>query len=166
MNHQREVSLSAESRTAIPSLWKGLAAGLVAGLVATAAKSLAEKFYPPRIHGEPEPPEVLSERIAGHPLDPTTEYIATETIHWGFGAAAGAFYGALAEFYPTVTKKEGANFGLTLMALTHEGVLPAMSLSAPPERQSEREQSSEAATHLIYGVVAERVRSIVRDILD
>jgi putative membrane protein len=147
-------------------LWKGLAAGLVAGLVATAAKSLAEKFYPPRIHGEPEPPELLSERLAGHPLDPDTEQVASEAIHWGFGAAAGAFYGALAEFYPAVTTKEGANFGLTLMALTHEGVLPAMALSAPPEQQGEREQSSEAATHLIYGIVAERIRSIVRDLLD
>jgi putative membrane protein len=147
-------------------LWKGLAAGLVAGLVATAAKSLAEKFYPPRIHGEPEPPELLSERLSAHPLDPDTEQVASEAIHWGFGAAAGAFYGALAEFYPAVTTKEGANFGLTLMALTHEGVLPAMALSAPPEQQSEREQSSEAATHLIYGIVAERIRSIVRDLLD
>lgn len=156
--------MSGDSRS--PSLWKGLAAGLVAGLIATAAKSLAEKFYPPRIHGEPEPSELLSERMAGHPLDPATEEAAGEAIHWGFGAAAGAFYGALAEFYPAVTKTEGANFGLTLMTLTHEGVLPAMALSAPPEQQSEREQSSEAAAHLIYGVVAERIRSIIRDLLD
>ena len=44
------------------SLAKGLLAGLVGGLVATAAKSVAEKIYPPRTHGEPEPPEVLAER--------------------------------------------------------------------------------------------------------
>jgi putative membrane protein len=147
-------------------LWKGLAAGLVAGLVATAAKSVAEKFYPPRTHGEPEPPELLTERIAGQPLDASTEHAASEVIHWGFGAAAGAFYGALVEFYPAATSKEDANFGLTLMALTHEGVLPAMSLSAAPEQQTEREQSSEAVSHLIYGVVAERIRSIVRSLLD
>lgn len=158
--------MSSTSSKHAPSLWKGLAAGLVAGLLATAAKSLAEKLYPPRIHGEPEPPELLSERLAGHSLDEDTKLVASETIHWGFGAAAGAFYGALAEFYPAVTKKEGANFGLTLMALTHEGVLPAMALGAPPEQQTEREQSSEAATHLLYGVVAERVRSLVRDFLD
>jgi putative membrane protein len=138
----------------------------VAGVAATAAKTLAEKLYPPRIHGEPEPPELLSERIAGHPLDHTTELIAAESIHWGFGAAAGAFYGALAEFYPAATSKEGANFGLVLMALTHQSALPAMGLSAPVEQQSEREQTSEAATHLIFGVVAERVRSIVRGIIE
>jgi putative membrane protein len=147
-------------------LWKGLAAGLAAGLVATAAKSLAEKFYPPRVHGEPEPPELLAERIAGHPLEHPKELVAAESIHWGFGAAAGAFYGALAEFYPAATSKEGANFGLVLMALTHQGILPAMGLGAPTEQQSQREQTSEAATHLIFGVVAERVRRIVRDILD
>jgi putative membrane protein len=158
--------LSSTSPDGAPTLWKGLVAGLVAGLAATAAKSLAEKLYPPRVHGEPGPPELLSERIAGHPLDNKTKLVASESIHWGFGAAAGAFYGALAEYYPAVTSKEGANFGLTLMALTHQSVLPAIGLSAPSEQQSEREQTSEAATHLIYGVVAERVRSIVRNILD
>lgn len=158
--------MSSTSSNGAPSLWKGLVAGLVAGVAATAAKTLAEKFYPPRIHGEPEPPELLTERIAGDDLDETTKLVASESIHWGFGAAAGAFYGALAEFYPAATSKEGANFGLVLMALTHEGVLPAMALSPPAEQQSEREQSSEAVTHLIYGVVAERVRSMVRSILD
>lgn len=158
--------MSSTSPNGALSLWKGLVAGLVAGVAATAAKTLAEKLYPPRIHGEPEPEELLTERVAGHPLDHTTELVAAESIHWGFGAAAGAFYGALAEFYPAATSKEGANFGLVLMGLTQQGVLPAMGLSAPAEQQSEREQTSEAATHLIFGVVAERVRSIVRDIID
>lgn len=158
--------MSTESSNTSPSLWRGLVAGLIAGLVATAAKSVAEKFYPPHSNSEPEPSELLTERIAGQPLDPSTEQAASEAIHWGFGAAAGAFYGALVEFYPAATSKEGANFGLTLMALTHEGVLPAMALGPPPEQQTEREQSSEAVSHLIYGVVAERIRSIVRSLLD
>ena len=157
---------SGELHRRAPSLWKGLAAGLVAGLVATAAKSLAERIYPPRVHGEPDPPEVLSEHIAGHSLDRETKAVAGEAIHWGFGAAAGAFYGALAEFYPAATSKDGANFGMVLMSLTHEGALPALGLSAPPQEQSRREQTSEAATHMLYGVVAEEVRSAVRKMLD
>lgn len=159
-------AVDTESQTGAPSLWKGLTAGLAAGLVATAAKTLAERFYPPRTDGEAEPPEVLSERIAGHPLDGEARLIASESIHWGFGAAAGAFYGVLAEFYPAVTVKEGAGFGLALMALTHEGALPALQLDAPPDEQSPREQTSEAATHVLYGVVAERVRKMVRQMLD
>ncbi len=148
------------------SLLKGLLAGLVAGLAATAAKSIAEKFYPPRIHGEPEPPEVLAEKIAGHPLHGETKAVANEAIHWGFGAAAGAAYGALAEFYPAATAKEGASFGLALMTLTHETALPAMGLSAPAEEQTPREHTSEAASHLLFGLVAERVRAFVRGLLD
>jgi putative membrane protein len=147
------------------SLAKGLLAGLVAGLVATAAKSIAEKYYPPRTHGEPEPPDVLADKLAGHPLHGSEKAIASEAIHWGFGAGVGAVYGALAEYYPAATAKEGATFGLALMTLTHETALPAMGLSASAEEQTPREHSSEAATHLLYGVVAERVRRFVRGLL-
>ena len=147
------------------SLLKGLAAGIVGGLVATAAKSLAERVYPPRVHGEPEPPAVTAEKIAGHPLDEHTKEIATEAIHWVFGAVAGGFYGVLAELYPKVTAKNGATFGLTLMTLTHQGALPQLGLTEPPEDQSFRERSSEATTHVVYGVVTEKVRGYVRELL-
>ncbi len=144
------------------SLAKGLIAGLFAGIVATAAKTAAERLYPPRTHGEPEPPAVLAEKVAGHPLDEPTKTIATETIHWAFGAAAGAAYGALAEYYPAATARDGANFGMTLMALTHEGALPALGLSAEPANQSTREKASEMATHVLFGFVAETTRRFIR----
>jgi putative membrane protein len=146
-------------------LAKGLAAGLIAGLAATAAKSLAEMVFPPRVHGEPYPPEALAESLAGHALDRTTKETAGRTIRWGFGAAAGVVYGALAEYYPAATDKEGAAFGLALMALTEEAALPAMGVSAPVEEQTPRERTSEATSHLVYGLVAERVRSFVRGLL-
>lgn len=147
------------------SLLKGLLAGAVAGLAATAAKTFSEKLYPPRIHGEAEPPDLLAEKLAGHPLDDSTKIVRSEVIHWGFGATAGAFYGALVEFYPAASAKGGATFGLTLMSLTHEAALPALHLSEPTDTQSPREHSSEAASHLLYGVVTERVRSVVRSLL-
>lgn len=147
------------------SLAKGLVAGLVAGVVATAAKSCVEAVFPPRVHGEPEPPEALAEKIAGHHLDRKTKTAAGSALHWGFGAAVGAAYGALVEYYPAATDRQGATFGLTLMALTHEKSLPAMELAEPVEEQSFRERSSEATSHVVYGVVAERVRSIVRRML-
>lgn len=147
------------------SLLKGLVAGLIGGLVATAAKSIAEKFYPPRTHGEPEPPAVLAEKVVGHHLAETPKAVAVETIHWSFGALTGAAYGALAEFYPAATAKEGASFGLTLASLTHGAALPAMGLSADPQQQTTREHTSEMATHIIYGIVTETVRSLVRKLL-
>ncbi len=147
------------------SLLKGLVAGMVGGLAGTAAKSLAERFFPPRTHGEPEPPSLLTDKLTGGRLEGTQKIVATEAVHWGFGALTGAAYGALAEFYPAATSKEGASFGLTLAALTHESALPAMGLSADPHQQSQREQTSEMVTHVIFGVVTEVVRSLTRKLL-
>lgn len=147
------------------NLAKGLLAGLIAGVAATAAKTLAERVYPPRTHGEPEPPDVFAEKMAGHELQATSKAIASETIHWSFGAVVGAAYGGLAEFYPAATARDGAQFGMTLMAITHEGALPAMGLSADPADQTVREKSSEMATHLVFGFVAETVRRYVRKML-
>lgn len=156
--------MSDENRTR--SLAKGLLAGLIGGLVATAVKTAAEKFYPPRTHGEPEPPEAFAERLAGHTLDAQSRHVAAEGISWAFGAAAGAAYGALAEYYPAATAKEGAAFGMALMTLTHDTALPALELGAAPEDQTPREHTSEMATHVLYGVVAEKVRGWVRSAID
>lgn len=148
------------------SLLKGMLAGAIAGLAATAVKTAAGKLYPPRTDDHPEPPTLLAEKVAGHPLDETTKEVATEAIHWAFGALAGAAYGALAEFYPAATGKQGASFGLALMSLTHEGALPALGLSDPPEEMSFREHTSEAGSHILYGVVTEKVRKWVRGMLE
>jgi putative membrane protein len=147
------------------SLAKGLVAGLIGGLVGTLAKTLAERMFPPRTHGEPEPPEVAAESLAGHALDANTKAVAAEGIHWGFGATVGAAYGVLVEYYPSATSKQGASFGMALEALTHESALPAMGLSAEPENQTARERASEMTSHVVYGVTTEFVRSIVRKII-
>ena len=54
---------------------------------------------------------------------------------------------------------------MTLMAFTHEGALPALGLSSEPKDQEPREQRSEMVTHVVYGVVAETVRKVVRKVL-
>lgn len=147
------------------SLVKGLLAGMIGGLVATAAKSVAEKIYPPRTHGEPQPPVVLAQKVAGHELTGGQQAVAAEAIHWGFGALTGAAYGVLAEYYPAATQKDGAAFGTALDSLTHKTALPAMGLSAGPEEQTMREKTSEMATHVVYGIVTETVRRFVRKML-
>jgi len=154
-----------EETTRGRSLAKGLLAGLIGGLVATAAKTVAERIYPPRTHGEPEPPEVLAEKIAGHELAVRPKTAAAESIHWGFGALAGAAYGGVVEYFPAATSKDGAAFGMALSSLTHGTALPAMGLSAAPEDQTTRERTSEMATHVVYGVVTETVRRVVRKML-
>jgi putative membrane protein len=156
---------NSEVAAAERSLAKGLIAGLIGGLAGTVAKTFAERMFPPRTHGEPEPSVVLAEQVAGHSLDSATKAIASEGIHWGFGAAVGAAYGALAEYYPAATAKEGASFGMALEALTHETALPALGLSADPQDQTARERASEMTSHVVYGIATELVRGMVRKLL-
>lgn len=151
-----------QEKTYAKSLAKGLLAGLIGGLVATAAKSFVERIYPPRPHGEPEPPAVLAEKIAGHRLIGGEKTTTEEAVHWGFGAMTGAAYGALAEYYPAATVKDGAGFGIALDSLTHGTALPAIGLLAEPAEQTLREKTSEIASHVVFGMVTETVRRFVR----
>jgi putative membrane protein len=147
------------------NLVKGALAGLIGGLIATAAKTAAERIYPPRIHGEPEPPAVLAEKLGQPHLETTQKKAVEQSLHWGMGALTGAAYGVMAELYPSVTAKGGTTFGLALMTVTHEGALPALGLSAPPPEQDGRERRSEMATHIVYGIVCETVRNLVRRVI-
>ena len=108
---------------------------------------------------------MLAQKLAGKKLDKVKALAAGEAIHWGFGAATGAAYGALAEYYPAATTKDGAGFGMALSSLTHGTVLPALGLSPELEDQTFRERTSEMAALVTYGVVTETVRRVVRKML-
>jgi putative membrane protein len=144
------------------SIAKGALAGLIGGLAGAGAKALAEQMLPPRVQGQTPPPVILVEQVAGHPLPPSQQQIAMRTIHWGFGAAAGAIYGALVEVEPSLAAWRGAAFGLALNRLTHESILPRMGLSAPKDAQPAQERISEWVTHAVYGIFTDSVRRVVR----
>jgi putative membrane protein len=144
------------------SLARGLIAGLIAGLAATAAKALAERIFPPHTHGEPEPQKLAVELVAGDALTPAAKARLSEGLRWGLGAATGAAYGAVAEFYPEATARHGASFGLALEAMSHEAALPTLGLAAEPEDQTARQRGSEITSYVVYGVTAEMVRRLVR----
>jgi putative membrane protein len=144
------------------SILKGAVAGLIGGLAGAGAKVLAERIFPPRVEGQTPPSALLVEQVAGHPLPPGHRQAAMQSIHWGFGAAAGAVYGALVEVEPSLAAWKGAAFGLTLNKLTHESVLPRMGLARPKEQQPTQERISEWVTHAVYGIFTDSVRRIVR----
>jgi putative membrane protein len=158
----RKLALVKSSPKRRRSLRKGLVAGLVGGIAGTAAKTIAWKLTQPRDHAG-ELTVVSAERATDHSLpSPKTDF-RHHALHWGIGAAVGAAYGAAAEFYPDVTAKEGVNFGMALMAATHEGALPAIGLKTS---QQPRDHASELASHVVYGVATEIVRRIVRRAID
>jgi len=148
------------------SLLKGAVAGLIGGLAGAGAKLLAEKVFPPRGAGRISPPVALVERASGHELTDKQRRVAESAVHWGFGAAAGAVYGAMAEEEPTLGAWKGAAFGLALNRLTHEAVLPKLGVVPAKSEQPTQERISEWVTHAVYGVVTDLVRRGVRRGLD
>lgn len=143
------------------SIAKGAIAGLLGGLIAAAAKSAAERIYPPHTSDKLKSPTVLTPKPGSRELA-LEKRRASQKTHWALGAATGAAYGAVAEFYPPATAKQGATFGMALIALTHDNTLPFLGSAVKPELQTKRERTSELASYVVYGVVTETVRSIVR----
>lgn len=144
------------------SILKGAVAGMIGGLAGAGAKMVADKIFPPRVQGQTPPPVILAEQVAGHSLPEGQKQAATQGIHWGFGAAAGAVYGAMVEVEPSLGAWKGAAFGVTLNKLTHESLLPKLGLAAPKEEQPAQERISEWVTHAVYGIFTEAVRRAVR----
>ena len=154
------------SRPRSRSIAKGIVAGLIGGIVATAAKHAVERAYPPRKDSDSEPPVLVTRKIGRFELTVRQKRIASQTMHWGVGAAAGAAYGAAAEIYPPATSKQGASFGMALIALNQDNILPAMRFGEKKKTQSKREHTSELVSFVAYGVVTETVRRIVRRMID
>jgi putative membrane protein len=140
------------------SLTKGLVAGLIGGLVGTVAKTFAERLFPAKTH------EGLAAATGTGLALTTASAPAAEGFHWAIGTLAGAAYGALVEYYPAASSKDGASFGVVLGSLTHEGI-PALGLEAEPVGQTMLERGGEMTSYIAYGVVTETVRGWVRRVL-
>lgn len=123
------------------SLPKALIAGAVGGLIGAVAMAVVERMFPRTAKDEPE---------------------LVEAIHWGFGVAVGAAYGAVAEFYPAATAKEGATFGMALEGLAQRGALPMLGKRVPAEDEATEELASDVTSRVVFGITAETVRGFVR----
>jgi putative membrane protein len=175
-----ETKVAAEKKHS--SLARGLIAGFIGGVAGTAAKAFAERIFVPQ--PKPAPQELASAREAANAPTELAKATQSDAFRWGLGAVTGAAYGAIAEFYPEATVKLGAGFGLALESISHEraqpvqgarlvGCWPFLKLTctqaqpapgpaAEAEAQSAREQGSETASYVVYGVTTELVRRLVR----
>jgi putative membrane protein len=148
------------------SFAKGAVAGLIGGIVAIVAKNAAEKIYPPRTSRKLEPPILAARKSSGKALTVKERSVAQQTLHVGLGAAAGAAYGAVAEVYPAATSKQGASFGMALIALNQDRALPMLGRFIKAEPQTKREHTSELVSFVVFGVVTETVRRVVRRLIE
>lgn len=150
------------TKPSTPSFGKGAIAGLLGGLAGTCAKLASERLFPPRLDGHTPPTVALAEQVTHRPLEGPERQTAEQAVYFLFGALAGAVYGAVVEFEPSLGAWRGAAFGITLNRITHESVLPRLGLTVPPEERRTEERISEWVTHAVYGATTDAVRRAVR----
>jgi putative membrane protein len=163
-------------------LWKGALAGMLGGLAgavtmmvfqmawskaaeAAGARDLAGKTHRHEEAQQDATAKVASiamQRVTGVPLRGEKRKLGGSAVHFGFGAAMGAFYGALAELTPATTTGYGTAFGAGLFAGADELALPRLGLSKDPENIPAAMHGFGLASHAVYGATVEGVRRAVR----
>ena len=165
-------------------LWKGMVAGGAAGLAGAVAMSQFQNVWSKasqKLNGKGETPPLrpaeesedatmkaagkISE-LAGHKLSREEKKKAGPLVHYGFGAAMGALYGAIAEIGPREVRRHdwlsGMGFASVLFAGADEIAVPALGLSDSPAKAPASFHIYALASHLVYGATVGSVRKLVR----
>ena len=163
------------------SAWKGLVAGVFGGVVASWAMDRFQYWWlsfergderqlqqTQSDEGNQEDPatvktaSAISEGVFGHSLTVKEKEIAGPIVHYAVGTTAGAVYGVAAECEPNVTTLAGIPFGAAFWMVVDEGALPLLGLTKGPTAYPISTHAYALASHLVFGLTAEVVRSAVR----
>jgi uncharacterized membrane protein YagU involved in acid resistance len=107
----------------------------------------------------------ISEGVFGHSLTVKEKEIAGPMVHYAVGMSAGALYGVAAEYEPDVTTLAGIPFGASFWLVVDEGALPLLGLAKGPTTYPISAHAYALASHLVFGLTAEVVRSTVRRVI-
>jgi putative membrane protein len=161
--------------------WKGLVAGVVGGVVASWTIDRFQYWWlsfgggdqreiqqaPSEEDNRKEPATVktaaaISAGVFGHSLTAREKEIAGPLVHYAVGTTAGAVYGLASEYEPAVTTLSGIPFGAAFWMVVDEGALPLLGLASGPTAYPISTHAYALASHLVFGLTAEVVRSTVR----
>jgi hypothetical protein len=110
--------------------------------------------------------ERAAERLArgffGHELSERNRELAGSALHFGFGTAVGAVYGAVAEYSEGIARGEGIPFGTGLMVAADDVAVPALGLSESPQDLPWSSHLYLLASHALYGGILEALRRAIR----
>jgi putative membrane protein len=172
--------------TSVP---KGVVAGIVGGLAATWAMSEAQAWWTRAVHGaEPQSAAgrhdardwqertegqnanelaaaAVGETLLDRPLRRQELAVGAAAMHYSFGSAVGALYGALAEVSPPIKTGMGTGYGSLVWAGADELGMPVLGLSGPTSERPAEAHAQSLAAHLVFGLTLEIVRRGVRRVL-
>jgi putative membrane protein len=147
-------------------LWTEIAAGTLGGLAGAFVMGLAgaglSKILGSKTQGGPQDATVLAaQRLLGRELRADQKPMAAQVVHYGFGAAMGALYGAASAAARPARAGAGMGFGAALYFGAHALAVPRLGLAESPLDTPLVDEAAEFAAHLVYGAVTEGVRRAV-----
>ena len=151
--------------------WQGLIAGALGGFAGSFAMIQFHSLVLARAETSSQQNKDDSTVLAGstisqllfrHELTEQEKKIVGPAVHYAFGASMAAIYATLVEQEPVICVGWGIPFGLVLWLCAHVITVPALGLSEPIIRSTLPAEAAELGAHLVYGVVAEAVRRLVR----
>jgi uncharacterized membrane protein YagU involved in acid resistance len=155
----------------------GLAGGLIGAFVMNEFQAIAsevsKKHKESNRQQNPEQPksedsedattkaaDKLFKTVFGRSLTRDEKKTWGPVMHYAFGGAMGAFYGALAEVRPEASAGFGTAFGVALFAIADEAAVPALGLSREPKNYPLSSHVMALGSHVVYGTTTEAVRRI------
>jgi hypothetical protein len=99
---------------------------------------------------------------AGKALPEHTVRTLGKAVHYSFGMAPGALYGALRDRYPVLGTGRGFVFGLGVFLLQDEGLNPIMGLSGKPREYPWQAHARGLVAHLVYGLATDAFLSAMK----
>lgn len=139
----------------------GLLRGAVAGLLATVPMTAAMLVFgalPQRRKREPFPPHQVTAGMTGslgiwQHADDAQRYALTLISHFGYGALAGAIYGAVVPSQSRRGTGRGVAYALLVWSSAYAGWLPALDIVPPPWREHPSRTLQLVAAHVVWGAV-------------
>lgn len=101
----------------------------------------------------------------GGRLEKAEKEPAGRVVHYAFGAVSAIAYGAIADIAPAVTLGLGSLFGIAVWIGADNLLLWALGLAKRPTAYPVSTHGYSFASHVVYGVVVEAVRQLVRPVL-
>jgi putative membrane protein len=99
----------------------------------------------------------MAARTLGRPLTGDELSVAAPAVHYAFGAAMGALYGAMADRLPQRPPLTGALWGTAVWAGADEVAVPALRLAKPDAEYPAGAHLQSLASHVVYGVTTELI---------
>lgn len=150
----------------IDRIVQGAVSGLLATVPMTAVMTMGHRQLPWH-ERKPLPPRPITMNVAkavglyGHLNEEQKSQMAM-AAHYGYGAAAGALFGALSSERSTPGTGKGIVLGLAVWAVSYLALLPALGIFKAASHEPIRRNLLMILAHIVWGISLAQVFQVAR----